>query len=160
MSKLTRETEKLLKAIEGFEPAPLNNNKGPIEGNGNCPNKVNSKKRRHRGWVTARVAGLGKYSEMFCDAEEPQIFWDDWVDSRDGRRYNPDRTHIRSEFMSGWSRCRDCKPTCRLYDSCRFKDIKDNNQKLFKQIQIRNAKKEMEKEREKIKKIGNEKIIF
>jgi hypothetical protein len=55
----------------------------------------------------------------------------------------------KSEFMSGFSRCRNCMPTCHIYDTCEQKDnpnpIKGNNQKLLQEIQIRKAKKEKEK---------------
>lgn len=30
----------------------------------------------------------------------PERSWDDWKDQRDGIRYNPDMTHIRSPFMN------------------------------------------------------------
>jgi hypothetical protein len=148
MSKLKKQSEKLLRAIE-FEPVPLSTNKGRILRNDHCPNKVNSKKRRHRGWITARIAGLDKYSQMFADANEPPIYYDAWNTTKDGIHYDPDRTHIRSEFMSGWSRCRNCSPTCHSYSTCEQKDypnpIKGNNKKLLREIQIRKAKKDKER---------------
>jgi hypothetical protein len=148
MSKLKKQSEKLLRAIE-FESAPLSTDKGRFLRNDHCPNKVNSKKRRHRGWVTARVVGLDKYSQMFADANEPQIFWDDWADSRDGMRYDADRSHIRNPNMFHQQQCRNCRPTCHLWDTCEYKDetnpIKIMNYKLLKHEQIRKAKKEKRK---------------
>jgi hypothetical protein len=132
---------------------PLSTNKGTILRNDHCPNKVNSKERRHRGWVTGRLAGKGKYSEIFAEAIEPQEFWDDWQDHRDGMRYDPDDSHIRDINMYHRERCKNCRPTCHIWDTCQYKEevirnpIFVMNQKLKKHELIRRAKKEKEKKR-------------
>lgn len=145
MTKLKKkDIKKALKELM-FEPAPLSTNKGKLLRNDHCPSKYNSKKRRHDGWITPR-ASPGKYSEMFAEGVEPQLMYEPWQTRKDGIHYDPDNTHIRSEFMSGWSKCRNCRPTCHLYETCEQKDnpnpIQSNNLKLLKQAQIRQAKKD------------------
>lgn len=143
--KLRRETEKLLRAIE-FESVPLSTNKGRFLRNDHCPNKVNSKTRRHKGWVTSRWAVPGKYKEAIEDGLDPVYFYDEWESVKDGIHYDPDRTHIRSAFMSGWSACRNCRPSCVLYETCEQKDsinpIIENNRKLIRFAKIRKVRKE------------------
>lgn len=155
MSKLKKQSEKILRAIE-FEPAPLSTNKGKFIRNDHCPNKVNSKERRHRGWVTGRLAEKGmKYSEIFNEAIEPQDYWDDWQDHRDGMRYDPDDTHIRNIHMFHQQQCKNCRPTCHLWNTCEYKDktnpIEIMNYKLSKHEQIRKAKRERMKIRYHLK---------
>ena len=142
-SKRKRMIEKVLKEL-AFEPAPLSTKKGRLIRNDHCPNKVNSKTRRHKGWVTPRLAGKGNYKEIFKEGVEPQIFYDEWQSVKDGIHFDPDETHIRSEFMSGGSKCRNCGPYCRSYEYCTSKDrpVIETNKKLIKQIEIRKAKKE------------------
>ena len=53
------------------------------------------KERRHSGRVTPRFAIKGKYSELIENCLEPQEFWDDWEDYRDGMRNPTDKKHIR-----------------------------------------------------------------
>lgn len=107
------------------EKVTLSTNKGRILRNDNCPNKLNSKTKRHRGWVTARWAKPGKYKEAIEEGVDSTYYFDSWEDGRDGIHFDPDRSHIRSEFMSGWTK----------------KDIENNNKKLIKQKQIRKLKK-------------------
>jgi len=57
--------------------------------------KITQKSRRHSGRVTPRFSGKGKYSELIDEGLEPQEFWDDWQDYRDGMRNPTDKKHIR-----------------------------------------------------------------
>jgi hypothetical protein len=145
-----RDIKKALKELM-FEAAPLSTNKGRPIRTDHCPNKVNSKKRRHSGWVTARWAGKGRYEEAMLDGLDANYYYDSWEDGRDGLRYDGDKSHIRSEFMSGWSHCRHCSSSCILYKTCSDKyhpnPIKENNEKLKRLIQIRLAKKKKQRDR-------------
>jgi hypothetical protein len=125
MSKRKKLAEKLLRAIE-FEAVPLSTNKGRMIRNDHCPNKMNSKTRRHKGWVTARWAKPGKYKEALAEGTDPVYFYDEWESVKDGLHYDPDRTHIRSRFMSFGEK----------------HNLQENNQRLIKLLQRRKAKKE------------------
>lgn len=146
MSKLKKEAERLLRAIE-FEPVPLSKNKGKCIRNDHCPSKFNSKKRRHKGWITPKLAGKYKYSKIFEEGLEPQLMYEPWTTRKDGIHFDPDETHIRSEFMSGGGRCRNCNNLCKRYDDCFDKNrpISEINEKLKKHYKIRKAKKERKK---------------
>jgi len=156
MSRRKKQAEKLLKAIE-FEAAPLSTNKGRMIRNDHCPNKMNSKNRRHRAWVTARWAKPGKYKEAMAEGTDAAYYYDEWSSKKDGLHYDPDRTHIRSRFMyAGWGgKCKNCNLSCKIYYTCKEKyninPIQENNKKLIKLLQRRRAKKEKEKrERKKL----------
>lgn len=99
--------------------------------------RTTSKTRRHSGRKTAGIIfdGMGK-EDIINLGLEPQIYWDDWKDYRDGFRLNKDKTQIRSEFMP-------------LAD--RF-EIRRWNNKLKKLIERRMARKvkSMEKPTEKL----------
>lgn len=57
--------------------------------------EMTQKLRRHSGRVTPRFAIEGNYTELIREGLEPQEFWDDWQDYRDGMRNPRDRTHLR-----------------------------------------------------------------
>lgn len=57
---------------------------------------MNKKERRHSGRVTPRTTLQMKYASLLEGALEPQEFWNDWRDYRDGLRGCKDRTKIRS----------------------------------------------------------------
>jgi len=57
---------------------------------------MNAKDRRHSGWITPNWGAHGKYSEEIEEGNEPKIYWNDWLERRDGYRYDPDSTHLRS----------------------------------------------------------------
>jgi hypothetical protein len=136
MSKLKKQAEKLLKAIE-FEPVPLSTKRGKVLGNDNCPNKVNSKARRHRGWVTARWAGPGKYKEaMLNDGLDSTYYYDDWQDKRDGQRdmWNKDKIYKIRFQRNNWRK--------EVYDN-----LKQLNEKLRKHERIRRQMRNKEKMR-------------
>ena len=144
-----RDIKKALKELM-FEAAPLSTNKGKLIRIDHCPNKVNSKTRRHKGWVTSRWAGPGKYKEALIDEGlDPVYFYDEWESVHDGIHYDPDRTHIRSEFMSGGGSCRNCSPSCKLYETCSSKNnpVVKINEKLKKHEEIRKIRKEKSKQK-------------
>lgn len=58
------------------------------------------KERRHSGRTTPHTTLTMKFKQIINSALEPQEFWDDWNDYRDGMRYSKDRTKIRS--TSAW----------------------------------------------------------
>lgn len=61
--------------------------------------KGSSKARRHDGWVTPLSTIKTKKQILIDECLEPQPFWDDWNENRDGMRGYPDRTKIQSELM-------------------------------------------------------------
>jgi len=60
-----------------------------------------SKIRRYSGRVTPRNVPGTKISLLMRDGIEPQVFWDDWSDYRDGYRGSKDKTRLRSLFSAG-----------------------------------------------------------
>ena len=119
---LKKQTEELLKSLE--EKAPLSTNPGRYE----CKKykKPTGKVRRHSGRVTPRWASPGKYSEAIQEGVEPEIYWNDWQDYRDGLRWDDDPTHIRTPL--------------RGYNQNQFEpEIVQANEKLKKQLAIRKA---------------------
>lgn len=136
MSRLKKDAEKLLKAIE-FEAVPLSQNKGTRLGNDHCPNKVNSKERRHRGWITSRWAGPGKYKEAMLNGLDATYFYDDWQDARDGQRNLWDKNKIyKLGFKrSGWRK--------EVYDN-----LKQLNAKLKRHEYIRRQMRAKERMRQ------------
>ena len=57
------------------------------------------KDRRHSGRVTPRSVGGMKYFEIVEQGLEPQDFWDDWEDYRDGVRGSNDKKQLRSPYI-------------------------------------------------------------
>jgi len=96
--KLKKQAEEILRSLE--DKAPLSQNKGRILRE-NQP-KMSTKNRRHSGWVTPKWGEPGKYSEAIAEGNEPQIYWDDWLDWRDSFRCNSDNKHIRN-VMNGYN---------------------------------------------------------
>ena len=60
---------------------------------------LNEKLRRHSGRVTPRFKGKKELLIEF--GLEPQSYWDDWIDYRDGFRGCNDRKMLRNEYMFG-----------------------------------------------------------
>ena len=56
------------------------------------------KNRRQSGRVTPRSTLKGKKEEIINECLEPQPFWDDWVDYRDGQRSPVDKTKLRKVY--------------------------------------------------------------
>ena len=133
-----KQATEILKSLE--DPVILSTNRGRFLKNDHCPNKMNAKNRRHSGWVTPRWAAPGKYSEAIEEGNEPQIYWDDWNEIRDGLRYDADASHIRG-VRNG-------------YNKNNFQEeIVEVNKKLKKLVLRRKAqlKNEAEKIKSKIK---------
>lgn len=89
MSRKKKLVKKILDALR--EPAPLNNNPGPLEP---TPYKFASKKdRRHDGRKEAPLVKHGgmKFKEAHAEAIDPVEYWDDWTDWRDGFRDRPEQ---------------------------------------------------------------------
>jgi len=63
---------------------------------------LNAKTRRHSGRVYPSCFGARK-EILIEEGLEPQDYWDDWKDYRDGFRGCDDRKMIRSEHMCGAS---------------------------------------------------------
>jgi hypothetical protein len=57
------------------------------------------KTRRHSGRVTPRILVGMRKEEIIDECLEPQEFWDDWQDYRDGFRGSNDKKSMRSPFM-------------------------------------------------------------
>lgn len=83
------------------------------------------KTRRHSGRVTPRLTIKGNRNEIINEALEPQVFWDDWKDYRDGQRGSKDRKLLRSEHMA----------------YAKYFDVKKWNKRLKKLIFRRRARK-------------------
>lgn len=88
---------------------------------------MNAKTRRHSGRVTPRLNKGMKKEALIEEGIEPQVYWDDWKDYRDGfrGRGTNDRKMIRSEHAH----------------FARYLDVKKWNKKLKTLIFRRVAKK-------------------
>ena len=84
---------------------------------------LNKKKRRHSGWVTPRTTLKAKRQWLIDNCLEPQPFYDEWEDYRDGFRDHGDRTRI--------STC----PYCIKY--CSFRKWNKKNKLLLKRRKVR-----------------------
>jgi len=60
---------------------------------------VSAKVRRHSGRVTPGIKLTMKKDDVIEQCLEPKEHWSDWLDYRDGFRYNKDRKHLRSKAM-------------------------------------------------------------
>ena len=58
------------------------------------------KDRRHSGWVTPNLTIRCKKQFLINNCLEPQEFYDDWTDYRDGYRSSIDKTKIRRGCIS------------------------------------------------------------
>ena len=120
ISRKQKRLKRILNSIT--EKVELSKNTGPLIHN---RYKLTKKQRRHSGWKTPKISLEMKYSEVLEGAFEPQIFWDDWEDCRDGWRHNRDRTH----FFKKWKSC--CLDVEEVYEI---------NKKIKKQRKIRKAR--------------------
>ena len=84
--KKRRDKKFAMKIIEALrEPAPLNDNKGRYISD--FPRAHSKKDRRHDGRVTPHIINPKmKWSEILESALLPEVFWDDWIEYRDGFR--------------------------------------------------------------------------
>lgn len=129
-AKAMLQAEAMLQALK--EPVPLSTNKGNYLGE--KVSGVNKKTKRHSGRYTPRRASKLPQSEMIENAEEPQEAYDDWMEYRDGLRFDPDSTHLRSEQMSyGMG-----------------EQIRTENKKIIHEREIRKAKLDKKKLKKKV----------
>lgn len=125
--KIKQQVIELLK-----ERAPMNYNKGPLLPD-NYP-RPNRKTRRHSGRRSPDIlAPTIKWKDLGDLAVEPQEYWDDWVDYRDGFR-----DHTRFRHDKGNVFC-SCGP---FNNSICEKCYEALNNKLKRQLKIRKARKE------------------
>lgn len=61
-----------------------------------CYSTISKKKRRHSGWVTPETTLKAKRKWLIDNCLEPQPFYDEWKDHRDGFRDHNNRTKITS----------------------------------------------------------------
>ncbi|MDD9953599.1 MAG: hypothetical protein OXR66_04635 [Candidatus Woesearchaeota archaeon] len=55
------------------------------------------KNKRRSGWITAVSTIKRKWKEIINEALEPEKFYDEWENYRDGLRWNRDKTQLRSK---------------------------------------------------------------
>lgn len=60
---------------------------------------TSQKIRRHDGRVTPRLVKGVPMKELIEQGIEPQVYWDDWKDYRDGQRGSNDRKLLRNPYM-------------------------------------------------------------
>lgn len=117
--------EKIRKRVlDSLEKGKLSNDKGRVI---YTRYRLTAKDRRHSGRVTPRIDQKGKISEMLENAENPEIYYDDWRDHRDGFRHESDLTQIRKKDGGYWN--------------IEMEDRKLLNKKLNKQKEIRKLKR-------------------
>lgn len=69
----------------------------------------NKKKRRHSGRVTPYSTIKAKRDYLIQNCLEPQEFWDDWQDHRDGMRaWMMDRSKLHSNISCETENCEVC----------------------------------------------------
>jgi len=61
---------------------------------------ISSKTRKHSGRITSRIILETKKKDIVEQCLEPQVYWNEWQDYRDGFRGNNDRKQVRSRFMT------------------------------------------------------------
>jgi hypothetical protein len=86
---------------------------------------VTKKDRRHNGWVIPALAVKCPKKILIDQCIEPQPFWDDWMERRDGMRSPVDKTKIRNPAA----------------DTFGHLEIKKYNRKLKRELKIREARK-------------------
>lgn len=88
---------------------------------------MSNKDRRHSGWVTPRLTTKAKHKHIVDECLEPQPFYDEWFNYRDGmRNWRRDRTKI--------------KPWCLIHEHNDI-ELKRNNFKLRRLLKRRIARK-------------------
>jgi len=60
---------------------------------------LTNKTRRHSGRITPRLRIKGNKENIINDCLEPQVFWDDWKNYRDGQRGSGDRKLLRNPYV-------------------------------------------------------------
>ncbi len=83
------------------------------------------KLRRHSGRIYPKLLKGTKKEEIIEEGLEPQTYWDDWKDYRDGIRGNNDRKMLRNVYMK----------------TAKYFNVNHWNKKLMKLILRRKARK-------------------
>lgn len=125
---ISRKKKKLKRILDALDKAELSTNGGKIV---STPFKLSIKLKKCSGWRTPKICGKMKYSEIIKQCLEPQIYYDDWFDWRDGLRCNKDKAY----FFHKWRAC--CISEEEVYEI---------NKRIKKQIAIRRAKKKLQGE--------------
>ena len=86
-----------------------------------------AKWKRKSGWITPETTVKANRNELINKCLEPQPFYDDWENYRDGMRWNRDRTHLKNKHS---------------YMGKPHENLEKENQKLKRLIKRREAKKE------------------
>ena len=87
-----------------------------------------SKGKKRTGWRTPNFTIKGKFSDLIQNCLEPQKFWDEWNDPRDGFRWVTDRAKI---LKYKGHRQIDCRQVYWLYSDLNV-DWDKKNKKLLK----------------------------
>jgi len=83
-SKRERYADKILDSLK--DPAPLNNNPGPLTRDFTISHSKKDKKRRGHVFPSIVFPQM-KWDDIKQDALLPNSYWDDWMDHRDGMRF-------------------------------------------------------------------------
>ena len=98
---------------------------------------ITKKIRRHSGWHEPRVTIKAPKGYIINNCLEPQPFYDEWINYRDGYRdFLKDRTKRKHEsLIDMW----------RNYDEETANKFKENNYKIKRLLSRRRAKKHFER---------------
>jgi len=58
--------------------------------------------KKRTGWTYPDITIKGKKSDIIAECLDPQPFWDEWNNYRDGMRGYPDRKKIQRRIWSWW----------------------------------------------------------
>lgn len=124
MNSRKREIRDFLDKLS-FQPLPLNYNKGPVIFDWRARRIVSKKDKKRKGRKRGQIIHPGtKWAYIIDEALEPQEYWDDWSDHRDGfRDWWKDNTRYKPEFMGDWK-----------------SDFVDVNRRIEKHLAIRKAR--------------------
>jgi hypothetical protein len=124
ISKKKKIIRRLFDCLDSLREDELSKNKGDII---RRKFKLSKKDRRNSGKVQPYMYKLDSY--LYKEGLEAPVYYDDWVDYRDGFRDNNDRDKLR-KGKSYW---------------LNIDKIEGWNKKLIKQIRIKNAKRDSPK---------------
>jgi len=83
-SRRERHADKILNSLK--DPAPLNNNPGPLTKEFTVSHSKKDKKRKGHVFPGIIFPQM-KWDDIKQDALLPNCYWDDWMDHRDGWRF-------------------------------------------------------------------------
>jgi len=84
---------------------------------------VTKKDRRNDGRMSPRLTITAAKQYIIDNCLEPLVYWNDWIEYRDGMRYNSDNTMLRNENM--W-----------FSDTLEINKYNDKNKKLLYRRQL------------------------